>query len=164
MKNILLLITVSLLFNCAGVFDSERPLHGIEWCELSGKTFSVEEDQNIFQRLKVTMRFGYGDTVYMTKTYWNPRDLKFPPWYRYFRCPVYDKHWEIPPPIEEYNDTNLVFTYMCKEYADSKYTTPVSSTSNMVVWFAWKEIADTLYMGYVEELTRKTFYWKWYRE
>jgi hypothetical protein len=164
MKNLLLIIITSLFFNCAGIFNPDRGLHGIEWCELSGKTFSTEEDQNIYQRLKVTMRFGYGDTIYMTKMYWNPKDSTFPPWYRYFRCPVFNKHWEIPPPITEDNDTNLVFTYKCKEYADARYQQPVMDNSNLVEWFVWKEVNNTLFMGYVEELTRKTYYWEWYRE
>jgi hypothetical protein len=164
MKKLIFVLSIVILTNCTGVFNADGGVRGIEWSQIAGKTFSTEEDQNIYQRLKVSMRFGYGDTIYMTKKYWNPRDAAFPAWYRYFRCPVFNKHWEIPPPITDDNDTNLVFTYKCKEYADPYYQQPVMDNSNLVEWFVWKEEETDLYMGYVEEISRKTFYWVWYRE
>lgn len=169
MKHTILLLTISLFFNCAGVFDSERPIHGIEWCELSGKSYSAEQELSICQTVKITMRFGYGDTIYMTKKYYNPGPSRFSncsnlTYYRYFRCPVFNKHWEIPPPIEKYNDTNLVFTYKCKEYADELYMQPIIDNSPLVEWFVWKEVNNKLYMGYVDEITRKTYYYIWQKE
>lgn len=154
--------------NVSARFLQGSPLHGIEWAAVSGKSYSCEEEITVCQTVKITMRFGYGDTIYMTKMYYNPTpnrsgcsDLTY---YRYFRCPVFNKHWEIPPPIEEVNDTNLVFTYMAKEYADEYYRQPVSGTSPLVEWFIWKEVRNSLYMGYVDDITRKTYYFIWQRE
>lgn len=155
--------------NVSAKFLKGSPLHGIEWSALSGKSYSCEEEINICQTVKITMRFGYGDTIYMTKKYYNPTPNRYSgcsnlTYYRYFRCPVFNKHWEIPPPIEKYNDTNLVFTYKAKEYADEYYRQPLMDNSPLVEWFVWKEEGNVLYMGYVDDITRKTYYYIWQRE
>jgi hypothetical protein len=155
--------------NISANFLKGSPLHGIEWSAIAGKSYSAKESLSVCQTVKITMRFGYGDTIYMTKYYYNPNPNKYSncsniSYYRYFRCPVFNKHWEIPPPIEEYNDTNLVFTYKCKEYADSRYETPVIDNSPLVEWFVWKEVNNQLYMGYIDEITRKAYYWIWNKE
>ena len=137
-------------------------LHGIEWSELSGTTWGYTEELNIYQNVHHNIRFGYGDTIYFTKTYWDPTRPNMPKWVRYYRNPLYNMHWEIPPGPPP-DDTNLVFQMLMKEYADSLYQQPVSGTSPLLDWFVWKVKGNVLYIGYLDE-KRNTFYWEFIAE
>jgi hypothetical protein len=84
-------------------------------------------------------------------------------WIRYVRAPVFNKHYEIPPGPPP-NDTNLVFTFQRKEYADATYHTPISSTSPLIDWFLWKiDRNGKLLMGQVDQ-NRQCWYWVFTKE
>lgn len=83
-------------------------------------------------------------------------------WVRYVRAPVFNKHYEIPPGPPP-NDTNLVFTWKRKEYADPQYRTPIMDNSPLIDWFLWKIDKDGhLLMGKVDS-NRQCWYWVWTR-
>ena len=159
MKRIIFILFTLIFIVSCGLIDA--PLRGIEWNDLSGTSWGRDESLSIYQMVHQHFRF-CEDTIFLTKKYWNPTDSKSSPWYRYYKCPVSNKHYEIPPGPPP-NDTNLVFYWMCKEYADSYYQQPVSGTSPLLEWFVWKIEGDVLYMGYVNT-DRSTYYWEFTRE
>jgi hypothetical protein len=154
MRYIIFLFLV--LLSCS-VYDPIVP--EINWTDVQYTSWEYTEQINIKQNIRHLFRFGK-DTVYLTRVYYNPNSQPNDvPWIRYVKGPVYNKHTEVPPGPPPDN-TNLVFTWSRKEYADSTYHTPVINNSIVDDWFLWKINSNgNLLMGYVD-LNRNCFYWE----
>lgn len=153
------LLLISLLFTFC--VTNPEPTPEIEWKDVAGKKYGITEELNIYQSVRQSFRFGYGDTIYIVKKYWNPKDSIFncverPNWIRYFKGPVYNKHYENDPLC-------LTYTWSRKEYADSLYQTPVMGNAITDDWFLWKIDTLGLYMGTVD-LNRDGHYWVFSQE
>ena len=152
-----ILLILLLFINC---INSPELQPEISWSDVAGTRWGLVEELNIYQNVHQSFRFGE-DTVYATKTYWNPKDLTKSSWIRYFKGPALYKHYENDP---VYHTPNLVYTWSRKEYADSLYQQPVMGNSIVDDWFLWKiDSLGQLLMGYVD-LDRACYYWEFTRE
>lgn len=146
------ILFLSVFISCSN-FNNPEPR--IYWRDIAGTTWGITEELNIYQNVYHSFRFGIGDTLYLTKKYWNPRNA-FISWYRYIKGPCLNKHYENDP---VFNTPNLVFTWKRKEYADPEYQTPVTDNSIVDDWFLDSiNPSGQLQMGYVD-LDRKCYFW-----
>lgn len=156
-----LLIFIFFVISCSSITG---PKAEISWRDVAGTTWGLTEELNIKQSVHQSFRFGYGDTIYLTKTYFNPNPKTRNdsiPWTRYFVWTLYNIHYEDDP---DFHSPNLVFTWKAKEYADSLYQQPVIDNSPIGDWFLWKIDANAhLLMGYVDT-DRRCYYWEFDRE
>lgn len=156
----LILLFIFYIFGCSPEIQPE-----IYWKDVAGTSWGLTEKLNIYQTVHHIYRFGYGDTIYLTRKYWNPQDPIFnsidnPNWIRYMKGALFNKYYK---DYDDCDEVNLIFTWSRKEYADSLYKQPIIDNSITDEWFLWKiDSNGHLLMGYVDN--NNCYYWELEKE
>lgn len=146
----LLLIFTSFIIGCS-INDIPTPL--IEWNEVVGTTWYMDEQLNIFQSCRSQFTF-YCDSIYLLKIYFDNETREIEE-YRYMKGKVYHKRFE----EDKYGDICLFYTWKWKHYADPDYLIPVESYDFLADWFLWQiDENDHLLMG-MSEPQGDCYYW-----